>query len=62
LDSDSISLQGEIHDTVQYPGFSSPEKLQNAADQFRKITEVANEATLIARLMPSLFIFSEVPD
>jgi hypothetical protein len=62
-DQEDITLDGlPPQPTVQYSHLSTDEQLSALAEQYKRYGEGLNEATLVARLMPNLFIFADVPD
>jgi hypothetical protein len=61
-DPEDITLDGlPPQPTVQYSHLSTDEQLSALAEQYKRYGEGLNEATLVARLMPNLFIFADVP-
>jgi hypothetical protein len=58
---ETVPLAGEIHETVEYKHLQTPEQFAAAAKQFKRYSSGLNEATLIGRIMPRLFLFADIP-
>jgi hypothetical protein len=60
---EDINLDGlPPQPTVQYSHLSTHEQLYALAEQYKRYGEGLNKATLAARLISNLFIFTDVPD